>query len=327
MIGNHQLTRFLGQAAAAACAFFLHTATAHAGLVLDNWIVSATASTPNFATGQLSSSSNPNPHTAIATVSEGDSGATAFQSPGGWDLASARVGADLPTDNEVSASAEFSIKVSNNGPDPIPMTFKPVILDGRLEIAMKNFQSAGDFPTAIVLAFFQEDFPNGNHVNFWRFGGILAGPNSSAKPGYTTLLLDPQGIGMPVATVSQDFGAASVDLNTFAGTLDLGQLGSGQTRSFTYGLFALVENGEFFDNTGGSGTAPPPEVTGLAFIEDPFEFGSTFFINDIPLTDFVGDIDEPPVSSVPEPPGWPILAAALAAFALLRRRSSIIPTA
>ena len=61
----------------------------------------------------------------------------------------------------------------------------------------------------------------------------------------------PQGIGMPSAAVSQNLGAASVELDTFGGRLNLGSIDAGQTRSFYYQLDALVKKGVFFDNTGG----------------------------------------------------------------------------
>jgi len=188
-----------------------------------------------------------------------------------------------------------------------------LIFDGRLELVMTDFAATFQVPTSTVRARFLE-----GGSPFWSYTGTLAGANSSFQPGYTSVLVDPQGIGGLSAVVSQALGAASVDLDTFGGRLDLGSIAAGQTRSFVYELFASVYNGVFFDNTGGSSTAPPPTVAGFAELKDPFDFGQGFFLNDIPLSQLTGDVGA--LAPVPEPQKWLLLAFALPAFVALRRR-------
>jgi len=313
---NRPLNCVSGQIATVALILiFLQAGNASAGLVLDSWGVGASVEVGGIGgviTADESHSSDPQPRTATTAVQFGGSTASAFQSPGGWDSAGARLGADLALDHSMSAFARFDMTVRNTGPDPIPLDFRFLIFGGRLELAMTDFAATSDIPTSEVNARFAE-----GGTWFWSYTGTLAGANSSFMPGYTTVLVDPQGIGMPGAVVSQALGAASVDLGTFGGRLDLGSIAAGQVRSFSYHLFASVENGEFFDNTGGSSTAPPPTVAGFAELKDPFSFGQGFFLNDIPLSQLTGDVG---ALALPEPETYAMLLVALGLMGIVARR-------
>lgn len=324
---NRRLNLACGRTAAVALVLALQAGTARAEIVLDSWSVIACTDIVQFVAtfncasnlhnplrSDISSSTDPLPRTAQQSFQVGGSIISAHQSPGGWDSAGVRIAPDLELGRMATATARFEMEVHNTGPSPVPLDFRFLIFDGRLELVMTDFAATFQVPTSTVRARFFE----GGGTSFWSYTGTLAGANSSFQPGYTSVLVDPQGIGGLSAVVSQALGAASVDLDTFGGRLDLGSIAAGQTRSFVYELFASVYNGVFFDNTGGSSTAPPPTVAGFAELKDPFDFGQGFFLNDIPLSQLTGDVGA--LAPVPEPQKWLLLAFALPAFVALRRR-------
>src|SRR6185369_6341276 len=184
---NRRLNRAFGQTASVALVLALQAGTARAEIVLDSWSVIACTDIVQFVAtfncasnlhnplrSDISSSTDALPRTAQQSFQVGGSIISAYQSPGGWDSAGVRIAPDLELGRMATATARFEMEVHNTGPGPVPLDFRFLIFDGRLELVMTDFAATFQVPTSTVRARFSKE--GGLHSGLTRAPSLVLIP-------------------------------------------------------------------------------------------------------------------------------------------------------
>lgn len=239
---------------------------------------------------------------ATGSTSAGNYSANAFQSPFGYDRASADAAATL--DVAAAAYASFGLYVRNAGASPVPLNFRFFISNAELALTIANYIAvAGDEPQAEIRSTVITSSLDGDSRQVhWRYRGVLTGTNSMNLVGLQDNLnfVDPQGIGkLDVDSIVQLGGSTLVDFEPFFGALDLGMLPPGESIRLDYIIEARVYTGVH------DSTRPefinPATVSVQALIEDPFSLDAGFFLNGQSLASLITGPQGPPPTGVPAP--------------------------
>ena len=299
-------------------------------LSIDGWSVRACAATSTtdeldngcFLANAPSTSMAVSPFislSAFTAIQSVDATANAFQSPFGYDRAGASATGTL--DLAAAAAAEFNLTVRSNSTEPEALTFRFLISNAALALAIGDYVAlSDDVPLAQITSTVTtiSISPTGRATH-WSYSAFLAARSSDLLVGLQDNLnfVDPQGIGkLGIDSMAAGLGKASVDFAPFVGTLDLGMLAPGGLLTLTYTIAARTYTG--VHDPIPRPTPNPPTVELHALIEDPFSLDSGFFLNGKSLASLLQS-DEESVPTVPAPASWMLLTIGLVVSAITRR--------
>jgi hypothetical protein len=282
----------------------------------------------DFSPGSISQTCNgsmgtqvPYPIAPVAITGDVSGGhVEAYQTPGGWDLAGVSVTTDFGAKRTASAGAFLNIGVRNDSTVAIPMSFTVFIPEAQLELNLQSFVAPDRQPQAFIASELHtlRGTPLGSDTLEWRYQATLTSFNSDTVPVLNQSLFDtPHNVGglVPSALSTQLLGhdpltnapiaQRTVVFSPFSAHFDLGDLLPGDSFVLRYFLDARFYTGE--NNPNILFYPGDPQVDGFAFLRDPTELGSTFLLNDQPLSLLFA----PTENAIPEAPTLFVMLSAL----------------